>query len=145
MKRIMMSAALIASVMAMNAHTLDGIVKDNKTGEPLIGTVIRVKEMPQLCTTTGLDGSFTLHELPDRGKVTLIISYMSYKTKEMVVDVAKKKYEISLEEDAKQLGEVVVTGHWPQGISQRPLCHRPGEDGGQRAQRDEPAEHSVIA
>lgn len=33
----MMSAALIASVMAMNAHTLDGIVKDNKTGEPLIG------------------------------------------------------------------------------------------------------------
>ena len=46
MKRIMMSAALIASVMAMNAHTLDGIVKDNKTGEPLIGTVIRVKEMP---------------------------------------------------------------------------------------------------
>ena len=107
----MMSAALIASVMAMNAHTLDGIVKDNKTGEPLIGTVIRVKEMPQLSTTTGLDGSFTLHELPDRGKVTLIISYMSYKTKEMVVDVAKKKYEISLEEDAKQLGEVVVTGH----------------------------------
>ena len=111
MKRIMMSAALIASVMAMNAHTLDGIVKDNKTGEPLIGTVIRVKELPQLSTTTGLDGSFTLHELPDRGKVTLIISYMSYKTKEMVVDVAKKKYEISLEEDAKQLGEVVVTGH----------------------------------
>ena len=111
MKRIMMSAALIASVMAMNAHTLDGIVKDNKTGEPLIGTVIRVKELPQLSTTTGLDGSFTLHELPDRGKVTLIISYMSYKTKEMTVDVANKKYEISLEEDAKQLGEVVVTGH----------------------------------
>ena len=122
----MMSAALMASVMAMNAHTLDGIVKDNKTGEPLIGTVIRVKELPQVSTTTGLDGSFTLHELPDKGKVTLIISYMSYKTKEMVVDVAKNygdgsakdqkkgkasQLEISLEEDAKQLGEVVVTGH----------------------------------
>ena len=122
----MMSAVLMASVMAMNAHTLDGIVKDNKTGEPLIGTVIRVKELPQLSTTTGLDGSFTLHELPDRGKVTLIISYMSYKTKEMTVDVAKNygdgsakdqkkgkspQLEISLEEDAKQLGEVVVTGH----------------------------------
>ena len=106
-----MSAALMASVMAMDAHTLDGIVKDNKTGEPLIGTVIRVKELPQVSTTTGLDGSFTLHELPDKGKVTLIISYMSYKTREMVVDVAKNKYEISLEEDAKQLGEVVVMGH----------------------------------
>ena len=106
-----MSAALMAMASAMTAHTLDGIVKDNKTGEPLIGTVVRVKELPNVSTTTGLDGSFILHELPDKGKVTLVISYMSYKTKEMVVDVAKNKYEIDLEEDAKQLGEVVVTGH----------------------------------
>lgn len=103
---------------AIAAHTLDGIVKDNKTGEPLIGTVVRVKELPNVSTTTGLDGSFTLHELPDKGKVTLVISYMSYKTQEMVVDVAKDKSKddknrltIALEEDAKQLGEVVVTGH----------------------------------
>ena len=111
MKRFLMSAALMANVIAMSAHTLDGIVKDNKTGEPLIGTVVRVKELPNVSTTTGLDGSFTLHELPDKGKLTLVISYMSYKTKEMVVDVANKNYVIDLEEDAKQLGEVVVTGH----------------------------------
>lgn len=42
-----------------------------------------------MSTTTGLDGTFTLHELPDKGKVTIIVSYMSYKTREMVVDVAK--------------------------------------------------------
>ena len=29
---------------------------------------------------------FTLHESPDKGKVTIIVSYMSYKTREMVVD-----------------------------------------------------------
>ncbi len=74
---------------AIQAHTLDGVVKDNKTGEPLIGTVIRVKELPNVSTTTGLDGTFTLHELPDKGKFTIIVSYMSYKTREMVVDVAK--------------------------------------------------------
>ena len=120
MKRFLMSAALLAAATsAIQAHTLDGIVKDNKTGEPLIGTVIRVKELPNVSTTSGLDGTFTLHELPDKGKVTLIVSYMAYKTREMVVDVAKDfskdgkegkdgHLTIAMDEDLKQLGEVVV-------------------------------------
>ena len=112
MKRLFMSAALLAaSATAIHAHTLDGIVKDNKTGEPLIGTVVRVKELPNVGTTTGLDGSFTLHELPDKGKYTLVVSFMAYKTKEIVVDVANDdKVDIPMDEDLKQLGEVVVTG-----------------------------------
>ena len=112
MKRLFMSAALLAaSATAIQAHTLDGIVKDNKTGEPLIGTVVRVKELPNVGTTTGLDGSFTLHELPDKGKYTLVVSFMAYKTKEIVVDVANdEKVDIPMDEDLKQLGEVVVTG-----------------------------------
>lgn len=107
-----MSAALLAaSATAIQAHTLDGIVKDNKTGEPLIGTVVRVKELPNVGTTTGLDGSFTLHELPDKGKYTLVVTFMAYKTKEIVVDVANDdKVDIPMDEDLKQLGEVVVTG-----------------------------------
>lgn len=113
MKRLLLSAALFAAMTAnLQAHTLDGIVKDNKTGEPLIGTLIRVKELPGVSTTTGLDGTFTLHELPDNGKFTIIVSYMAYKTKELMVDVAKKeKINIPMDEDLKQLGEVVVTGH----------------------------------
>ena len=112
MKRLLFSAALLAaSATAIQAHTLDGIVKDNKTGEPLIGTVIRVKELPNVGTTTGLDGSFTLHELPDKGKYTLVVAFMAYKTKEIVVDVANDdKVDIPMDEDLKQLGEVVVTG-----------------------------------
>ena len=112
MKRLFMSAALLAaSATAIQAHKLDGIVKDNKTGEPLIGTVVRVKELPNVGTTTGLDGSFTLHELPDKGKYTLVVSFMAYKTKEIVVDVANDdKVDIPMDEDLKQLGEVVVTG-----------------------------------
>lgn len=112
MKRLLFSAVLLAaSATAIQAHTLDGIVKDNKTGEPLIGTVVRVKELPNVGTTTGLDGSFTLHELPDKGKYTLVVSFMAYKTKEIVVDVANDdKVDIQMDEDLKQLGEVVVTG-----------------------------------
>ena len=113
MKKILLSAALLAAyATTASAHTIDGVVKDKKTGEPLIGTVIRVKELTDVSTTTGLDGSFTLHELPDKGKLTLIISYISYKTKEIVVDVARKdKVDIPMDEDSRQLGEVVVTGH----------------------------------
>ena len=122
MKIFLFTAALLtAATSAITAHTLDGIVKDHKTGEPLIGTVIRVKELPSVSTTTGLDGTFTLRELPDRGRYTLVVSYMAYKTREMVVDVAKDydkgsekgkdgQLIIALDEDLQQLGEVVVTG-----------------------------------
>ena len=113
MKRILISAALIAaSSAAASAHTLDGIVKDHRTGEPLIGSVIEVKELPDVKTTTGLDGSFTLHELPDKGRYTLVVRYVSYKTREIPVDVSDKGVvSISLDEDLKELGEVVIKGH----------------------------------
>ena len=40
MKKILLSAALLAAyATTASAHTIDGVVKDNKTGEPLIGTV----------------------------------------------------------------------------------------------------------
>ena len=121
MKRLFIGAALLAMTATLSAHTLDGVVTDHKTGEPLIGTVIRVKELPGVTATTGLDGSFSLHELPDKGRVTLIVSYISYKTQEVVVDVARDyskdgktgkagTFAIALDEDNQQLGEVVVTG-----------------------------------
>ena len=113
MKQFLLSAALIAaSTTVATAQTLDGIVKDNRTGEPLIGSVVEVKELPSVKTTTGLDGSFTLHELPDRGRYTLVVKYISYKTREGPVEVSDKNVvTIALDEDTHQLGEVVIKGH----------------------------------
>ena len=113
MKQFLLSAALIAvSTTVATAHTLDGIVKDNRTGEPLIGSVIEVKELPSVKTTTGLDGSFTLHELPNKGRYTLVVRYISYKTREIPVDVSNKGIvNITLDEDSHELGEVVIKGH----------------------------------
>ena len=113
MKQFLLSAALIAvSTTVATAHTLDGIVKDNRTGEPLIGSVIEVKELPSVKTTTGLDGSFTLHELPNKGRYTLVVRYISYKTREIPVDVSDKGIvNITLDEDLRELGEVVIKGH----------------------------------
>ena len=113
MKQFLLSVALIAvSTTVATAHTLDGIVKDNRTGEPLIGSVIEVKELPSVKTTTGLDGSFTLHELPNKGRYTLVVRYISYKTREIPVDVSDKGIvNITLDEDLRELGEVVIKGH----------------------------------
>ena len=113
MKQFLLSVALIAaSSTVASAHTLDGIVKDNRTGEPLIGSVIEVKELPSVKTTTGLDGSFTLHELPDKGRYTLVVRYISYKTREIPVEVSDKGIvNITLDEDLHELGEVVIKGH----------------------------------
>ena len=113
MKQFLLSAAIIAtSTTVATAHTLDGIVKDNRTGEPLIGSVVEVKELPSVKTTTGLDGSFTLHELPDKGRYTLVVRYISYKTREIPVEVSDKGIvTITLDEDLRELGEVVIKGH----------------------------------
>ena len=113
MKHILLSTVLIASVStATTAHTLDGIVKDNRTGEPLIGSVIEVKELPNIKTTTGLDGTFKLSELPDRGRYTLVVRYISYKPREVPVELSDNNVvTIILDEDLKELGEVVIKGH----------------------------------
>lgn len=111
MKRILLGAASLALVSSMSARTLSGTVKDSRTGEPLIGTVVEVKELSGIMTTTGLDGTFALRELPAGGEYTLVVKYISYLTREVKVDAASSgSVTIALEEDAKQLDEVVVTG-----------------------------------
>ena len=112
MKKFLISAVLVASSAMVSAHTVDGIVKDNRTGEPLIGSVVEVKELPNIKTTTGLDGSFKLSELPDKGRYTLVVRYISYKTREVPIEVSDKgAVTIALDEDLRELSEVVVKGH----------------------------------
>ena len=112
MKKFLISAALVASSAMVSAHTVDGIVKDNRTGEPLIGSVVEVKELPNIKTTTGLDGSFKLSELPDKGRYTLVVRYISYKTREVPIEVSDKSaVTIALDEDLRELSEVVVQVH----------------------------------
>ena len=112
MKKFLISVALVASSAMVSAHTVDGIVKDNRTGEPLIGSVVEVKELPNIKTTTGLDGSFKLSELPDKGRYTLVVRYISYKTREVPIEVSDKSaVTIALDEDLRELSEVVVKGH----------------------------------
>ncbi|GHT18249.1 SusC/RagA family TonB-linked outer membrane protein [Bacteroidia bacterium] len=93
------------SALAQERKAISGNVIDEK-GEAVIGASIAVKG-----TTTGtvadMDGNFSLTVAPD---AVLVISYLGYKTQEVVVG-NQTKIAVTLAEDVKALEEVVVVGY----------------------------------
>lgn len=112
MKKIVLMVALSCLVIpACLAGSLNGVVKDKTTGETLIGSVIQVKGDKDNITTTGLDGSFVLKNLPDEGTITLIANYLGYEPVEVQVDLSSDKaVNLELKPEAQELNEVVVKG-----------------------------------
>ncbi|KAA6301679.1 MAG: hypothetical protein EZS26_002144 [Candidatus Ordinivivax streblomastigis] len=87
--------------------TISGNVRDNDDGEDLIGVSIGV-ENSGLGTTTNVYGFYSI-SLP-AGEHTLQFSYLGYARKEVKVDFSKdQKLNISLESNAQQLQEVVIS------------------------------------
>ncbi|WP_158798632.1 SusC/RagA family TonB-linked outer membrane protein [Pedobacter sp. L105] len=82
---------------------LKGKVTDTK-GIGLPGVSVKIKGTTK-GTLTGADGAFSL---PYKGEATLIISAISYTTKEIALS-SQKNLTVSLEEDNQNLDEVVVT------------------------------------
>ena len=81
-----------------------GVVTDSKTGEPLPGCAVKVKGTSN-GVVTNVDGEFVIQT--KEGSV-LEISYLGYMTKE--IEVGKVKIlSVTLQEDAQQLEEVVIT------------------------------------
>lgn len=122
MARVLMIAAALSTwtgsaVMAQNSAgqstqsvSIQGVVVGSD-GEPLIGASVRVSGNANAGAATDLDGRFTLPNVP--GKGTLIVSYVGYVTKE-VPYIAGKAIDITLQEDAQALDEVVVVGYGTQ-------------------------------
>lgn len=105
-KLILILTCIIASIGFSSAQTkrATGTVIDD-TGETVIGASVVVKGTT-LGTTTDLDGKFSI-EVPS-DKKTLIISLISYKSKEIPVGT---NVNVLLEPDSKLIDEVVVTGY----------------------------------
>lgn len=83
---------------------ISGQVSDH-TGMPLIGVNIIIKGTSR-GTQTDFDGNFTI-DLKDDNAI-LVVSYIGYTTKEVIVD-NEDNIKITLEESATGLKEVVVT------------------------------------
>ena len=93
------------AVFAQSTKTITGIVVDNE-GETIIGANVMVKGTT-IGTISDVNGNFTLQA--EQGK-TLVISYIGYITKEVIID-SQNNYKISLSEDYQRLDEVVVIGY----------------------------------
>ena len=88
--------------------TVKGVVKD-ATGQTVIGASVLQKGTSN-GTITDFEGSFTL-EVPSDAVLT--ISFVGYKTQEIKI-AGKTSLNVTLEEDAQMLDNVIVVGYGTQ-------------------------------
>ncbi|HEV7379032.1 MAG TPA: SusC/RagA family TonB-linked outer membrane protein, partial [Dyadobacter sp.] len=97
------------SVLA--AKEITGQVVSAKDATPVIGATVLVKDNPNAGVITDVDGNFKL-SLPDSyagKKVILVVRSVGFETVEMEVADNQTSLSVKLNDNAEQLGEVVVT------------------------------------
>ena len=104
---LFLSLLLSPPLLLGQNHSIKGQIVDAKSNEPLIGVNITV-EGTSFGTISDVDGHFTLTVAPN---AVLKITYIGYREIQLKVADLKKNAIISLEEDSKQLEEVVVVGY----------------------------------
>ncbi|MEO8148250.1 MAG: TonB-dependent receptor [Bacteroidia bacterium] len=106
---IAVSASAVAQVPAKQTKfTISGIITDKKTGETLIGTTVRVKELPNTGTASNAYGFYSI-TLPT-GNYTIIYSYISYREQVKKVSLTQDfKTDIAMEDNTALLEEAIVT------------------------------------
>ena len=107
LKRLFLSLMLILTSTIMYAQAeISGTVVD-ATGETVIGATVMEKGTSN-GTITGFDGNF---KIKVKAGATLVFSYIGYKTEELP---AKQGMQVTMQDNAKELAEVVVTGYQTQ-------------------------------
>lgn len=92
MRRLLLTFFCALFISQLFAYNIEGFVRDAQTGELLVGASIYIKGNKQIGTTTGLDGSFSLHNL-QQGKYTLVCSYISYQSLEKEISIPSANAE----------------------------------------------------
>lgn len=93
------------SITSFAQKTVSGQVLEKETNLPLIGVTIVVKNTNK-GTTTDFDGNFQINGVNVID--TLMFSYLGYKTQEVLVG-SQSKINMTLETDAQEMDEVVIT------------------------------------
>ncbi|SFD83188.1 Outer membrane receptor proteins, mostly Fe transport [Spirosoma endophyticum] len=112
---LLLFLSYVAAVAAKDAPlgTVRGTIRDEKTKEALIGCTVRI-DGTQLGVTTDVEGNFVIPNVP-AGTQKIVISYISYKTKEIpnvrVESGNTTVVETELTVEGQALQEVVVRGN----------------------------------
>lgn len=111
-RKLLILFLLVVSYGAAFAQTgkITGKILEDETGEPLIGANVVVKNTTK-GTVTDLNGEFTVDGI-NAGEVTLVISYISFESKEITTNVKEGQTtslgDISLKTNALGLKQVNV-------------------------------------
>ncbi|MEO8766099.1 MAG: SusC/RagA family TonB-linked outer membrane protein [Ginsengibacter sp.] len=97
---------LFGTFLFAQNRTITGKILSAKDNSPVAGATIAVKGTTKGVSTSA-DGSFNIPA--SDGRVTLQLSSVGFERKEVVVGAGQNTITISLAEDTRQLGEVVVT------------------------------------
>ena len=97
----------VAELQQPEAVTISGKVTD-ESGQPLPGVAVQLKGTT-VGVATDIDGNFRL-VLPKQESMTLVFSFIGMKSQEVTV-TGEKPLNIVMQEDVKQMEEVVVTGY----------------------------------
>ena len=105
-KSLLFLFLMILSLDSLAQISVSGKVVDGD-GNPLIGATIRIKGTTS-GTTADYNGNFSL-ELEEQS--TLLVSFVGYFDKEVIITEATTSLSIVLEEDIQGLEEVIVVGY----------------------------------
>ncbi|WP_026776237.1 TonB-dependent receptor [Polaribacter sp. Hel_I_88] len=120
-KKILFVAFIAFGSLAMVGQTtITGTVKDANTGETLPGANIKVANK-SVGTTTDFDGNFEL-KVTDNPPFTLEISMLGFQMKEVEITKKNQRIEVTLEENATSLDEIVVSAsRTPERVMESPV------------------------
>lgn len=97
------------SINAQEKYVLDGYVKDELTGEDLIGATIFVEGLSNTGTTTNTYGYYSI-SIP-KGNYKIRFQFVGYQTQIIPVNlIVNRKLDVELLEKSIELGNIVVTG-----------------------------------
>lgn len=94
---------------AQNKYTISGYIKDDQTGEELIGATVSIKELRNTGTTTNAYGFYSI-TIPE-GKYIISAQFIGYTTILIPVTLNQNiKQNISLSQTLTRLEEFIVSG-----------------------------------
>lgn len=107
--KLIMLLTVSLCALAVNGQTITvkGTVIDGQTKEPLTGVTVREVNKNTNGTVTDIDGNYTINVSP---KANLLFTYMGYANKQVAIN-GRKKLDVEMNPEAKQLEEFVVIGY----------------------------------
>jgi TonB-linked SusC/RagA family outer membrane protein len=94
--------------LAAQARVLSGTVTDSATGAAIPGATVTIQGT-RLGAYTKDNGAFVITNVPD-GDVTVLVRFIGYKRRSLLVGADENTLEIPLARDFLKLEEIVVTG-----------------------------------